>query len=52
MLLGEVDFTFWVFEESGIENNTFSVIAPLSVGDSVIPDGEYVVLLLGRWVVE
>ena len=51
-MLGEVDFTFWVFDESGMENNTFAAIAPVLVGDSVILDGEYVVLLLGRWVVE
>ena len=41
-----------MFDESGMETNTFVVIAPLLVGDSVILDGEYVVLLLGRWVVE
>ena len=51
VLLGKVDFLFWVFDESGMENITFVVIAPLLVGDSVILDGEYVVLLLGRWVV-
>ena len=52
MLLGEVDFTFWVFDESGMENNIFAVIAPLLVGDSVILDDGYVVLLLGRFVVD
>ena len=51
MLLGEVDFTFWVFDESGMKNKTFVVITSLLDGDSVILDGEYVVLLLGRWVV-
>ena len=41
-----------MFDESGMENNTFVVIAPLLVGDSGILDGGYVVLLLGRFVVD
>ena len=41
-----------MFDESGMENNIFAVIAPLLVGDSVILDDEYVVLLLGRLVVD
>ena len=41
-----------MFDESGMENNIFAVIAPLLVGDSVILDDGYVVLLLGRFVVD
>ena len=33
LILGKVDFTFWVFDESGMETSTFVVIAPLLVGD-------------------
>ena len=46
-----VEFTFGVFDGSGMETDTFVVIVPLIVGDAVILDAGYVVLLIGRGVV-
>ena len=47
----EVEFTFVVLDESGIETDKFVVIVPLIVGDVVVSDEGYVVLLNGGRVV-
>ena len=47
----EVEFTFVVLDESGIETDKFVVIVPLIVGGVVVSDEGYVVLLNGGRVV-
>ena len=49
--LDEVEFTFVMLDESGMETDTFNAIVPLIFGDVVKLDEGYVVLLIGRRVI-